>query len=217
MLLAIDTATRTISLALSDGQSILAETTWRTANHHTIELAPALHDMLARAGVKPADLTALAVTRGPGSYAGLRIGMSLAKGLSLAASPPLPIVAISTLDVTAAAQPHLADHLYAVAQAGRQRINVGTYDWAMEGGWHPQGEPFITTWEKMLLSVDKKIQVAGEIDAAGYNLLTDHPAVIAASPGMGLRRAGFLAEIAFHQLASGAAADPATAAPIYLT
>lgn len=217
MLLAIDTATRTISLALSDGQSILAETTWRTANHHTIELAPALRDVLARAGVEPAALTALAVTRGPGSYTGLRIGMSLAKGLSLAASPSLPIIAVPTLDVTAAAQPHLADRLCAVAQAGRQRINVGYYVWTADSGWCPQNEPFITTWDKMLLSVHGKIQVAGEIDAAGYDVLTDHPAVIVASPGMSLRRAGFLAEIAFRQLAAGAAADPASAAPIYLT
>jgi len=146
MLLAIDTATRTVSLALSDGQNILAESTWQTANHHTVELTPALHELLERVGVSPHNLTALAVTRGPGSYTGLRIGMSLAKGLALAASPPLPIVSIPTLDVTAAAQPHRADRLCAVAQAGRKRVNAGYYRWDEDEGWQADGAPFITDW-----------------------------------------------------------------------
>lgn len=217
MLLAIDTATRSVSLALSDGQNILAESTWQTANHHTVELTPALHDLLARAGVSPSSLTALAVTRGPGSYTGLRIGMSLAKGLALAATPPLPIVTIPTLDVTAYAQPHHAHQLCAIAQAGRKRINAGTYRWEKDEGWLAEGDPFITVWSELLERLEGDLQIAGEIDAAGRETLSHAPNIRIASPAAGLRRASFLAELAHRQLAAGYPADPATAALIYLT
>ena len=216
MLLAIDTATRSVSLALSDGQNILAESTWQTANHHTVELTPALHDLLARAGISPASLTSLAVTRGPGSYTGLRIGMSLAKGLALAATPPLPIVSVPTLDVTAAAQPHLTERLCAIAQAGRKRINAGIYLWDEDQGWLADGEPFISMWADLLDRLKGDWQIAGEIDTAGHEALSHAPDIIATSPAEGLRRAGYLAELAYRELAAGSPADPASAAPIYL-
>ncbi|HOA23114.1 MAG TPA: tRNA (adenosine(37)-N6)-threonylcarbamoyltransferase complex dimerization subunit type 1 TsaB [Aggregatilineales bacterium] len=217
MILAIDTATRNVSLALHDGHEVIAEMTWRTANHHTVELTPALSDMLRYSGVTPADLTALAVTLGPGSYTGLRIGMSLAKGIALAASPPLPLVGIPTLDVVAAAQPHEAERLVAVAQAGRRRINAGLYEWG-EAGWQSTGEPFITTWEKLLDRLETTTQVAGEIDAAGAELLAAVPnRVIVASPAQNVRRAGYLAELALRRLQAGAPADAAAIAPVYLS
>ena len=89
MLLALDTATRNISLALHDGQAVLAEQTWRSAQHPTAELAPQVALLLLRAGLQPAGLQAVAVAIGPGSYTGLRIGLGLAKGLALAQAIPL--------------------------------------------------------------------------------------------------------------------------------
>jgi tRNA threonylcarbamoyladenosine biosynthesis protein TsaB len=215
MILAIDTATRMIGLALHDGSQLCAESTWRTANHHTVELTPALDRMLTRVGVSTADLTALAVTLGPGSYTGLRIGMSLAKGLALAATPPLPIVGVPTLDVVAAAQPHVVDRLCAVAQAGRGRINAGFYDWAGEAGWQSGKQPVIMSWETLVEQIDKPTQVAGEVDAAGREALAANGAAIVANAALSLRRAGFLAELALRQLRAGASADPAVIAPVY--
>ncbi|MBN1121617.1 MAG: tRNA (adenosine(37)-N6)-threonylcarbamoyltransferase complex dimerization subunit type 1 TsaB [Anaerolineae bacterium] len=221
MLLAIDTATRTISIAIHDGQSILAEETWRTANHHTVELTPALQHLFDRAGITPADLTALAVALGPGSYTGLRIGMSLAKGLALAASPPLPIVGIPTLDIVAAAQPHLAERLCAITQAGRGRINAAFYDWHPESGWlsdRAGDAPFICTWDELLPRFGQPTQVAGEIDAQGREKLSAVPGrVLIANGSNCLRRAGFLAESALKKLESGAETNPALLVPIYLS
>ncbi len=221
MLLAIDTATRTISIAIHDEQSILAEETWRTANHHTVELTPALQRLFDRAGITPGDLTALAVALGPGSYTGLRIGMSLAKGLALAASPPLPIVGIPTLDIVASAQPHGVERLCAVTQAGRGRINAAFYDWHPESGWQPdqaESGPFICTWDELLPRLDQPTQVAGEIDAQGREKLSAVPGnALVASAAHCLRRAGFLAESALKKLESGGEANPALLVPIYLS
>jgi tRNA threonylcarbamoyladenosine biosynthesis protein TsaB len=217
MLLAIDTATRIVSLALHDGTAILAEETWRTADHHTVELTPALQGLLARVGIEAAGLTALAAALGPGSYTGLRIGLSLAKGLALAASPPLPLIGIPTLDVVAAAQPHTTDTLVAVTQAGRRRINAGFYGWRADG-WQAEGDPFITTWGELSERLDGLAQVAGEVDAEGYEILAGRSdRVIIASAALGLRRAGFMAELALRRLQAGAAADAASTAPIYLS
>ncbi|GAB4467950.1 MAG: tRNA (adenosine(37)-N6)-threonylcarbamoyltransferase complex dimerization subunit type 1 TsaB [Anaerolineae bacterium] len=217
MILAIDTATRIVSIALHDGSHILAESTWRSAGHHTVEVAPALQHMLERAQVAPADLAAIAVPRGPGSYTGLRIGMSLAKGLALASSPPLPLIAVPTLDITAYAQPPLRPYLCAVAQAGRRRINAGFYRHAGDR-WAPQGESFIATWQDLIPRLSEPVLVAGEIDAQGAELLSalgDH--VLAAPERQGLRRASSLAEIACHRLRVGQLDDTPSLAPIYLS
>lgn len=217
MILAIDTATRNVSLALHDGSQVVTESTWRTANHHTVELTPALDAMLARSGVSVAHLGALAVTLGPGSYTGLRIGLSLAKGIALAASPPLPLVGVPTLDVVAAAQPHRASRLCAVAQAGRQRVNAQFYDWA-SAGWQSAGEPFITTWAALAARLDGSTQVAGEIDAQGHAALgAVLPPALIAGGAAGLRRAGYLAELGLEKLRAGAPADAAALAPVYLS
>jgi tRNA threonylcarbamoyladenosine biosynthesis protein TsaB len=103
MLLALDTSTRTIGVALYDGLRVLGEMVWTSDGFHTVELAPAVADSLARAGLQMKDLQALAVATGPGSFTGLRIGMALGKGMALARR--LPLVGVRTLDVLAAAQP----------------------------------------------------------------------------------------------------------------
>ena len=82
MLLAIDTSTAWISLALYDGNFIQYEATWQAQHHHTVALAPALAEMFQKTGLKGEDLTGLAVALGPGSFTSLRIGLAAAKGLA---------------------------------------------------------------------------------------------------------------------------------------
>ncbi len=219
MLLAIDTATRIMSLALHDGRALLAEETWHTANNHTAELAPAIRSLLERCEVTLNDLTALAVSIGPGSFTGLRIGVALAKGL--AAARRLPLVGVSTLDTLAAAQPQYPRHaLITVVEAGRGRIITATYRWG-KGEWVNRGEPRLMDWETLLANIDGPAYVTGDIDAEGYEALKmmedgENPVKIS-SPALRLRRAGFLAETALARLAEGGESfDPARVAPLYV-
>ncbi|MBN1935406.1 MAG: tRNA (adenosine(37)-N6)-threonylcarbamoyltransferase complex dimerization subunit type 1 TsaB [Anaerolineae bacterium] len=99
LLLAIDTATHFAGLALYDGDIVRAEQYWLSQNNHSVELMPALVDMLAQQGFAPRDLSAVGVTIGPGSFTGLRIGLSVAKGLAMANK--LIILGVPTLDVQA--------------------------------------------------------------------------------------------------------------------
>ena len=84
MLLAVDTATATASVALYDlaNHLLLAESTWQARRRHTQELLTTAQGLLAQIGAQAAQLTALAVTTGPGSFTGVRIGLSTIKGLA---------------------------------------------------------------------------------------------------------------------------------------
>ena len=99
MILAIDTATRMASIALYDATGVLAEETWRSQNNHSVELMPAVMRLVERQQKTLSDISGVAVSLGPGSFTGLRSGLSLAKGLCLALQTP--IVGVPTLQVTA--------------------------------------------------------------------------------------------------------------------
>jgi len=213
VLLALDTATRVLSLALHDGQHIPYEATWHTANNHTVDLTPAIEDALARCDVQPQALRAVAVALGPGSFTGLRIGLGVAKGLALAWG--LPLVGVPTLEITAAGVPRSEGTLIAVLQAGRTRICAQPFAWE-RGAWCATAPAVITSWERLLADVDAPTLVAGEVDEAGRAHIAAMPNVRIASGAVSLRRAGFLAEIAWERLRAGRTDDPRTLAPIYL-
>ena len=215
MILAIDTATRWLGLALHDGQSVLAETGWRLGNTHTVELAPAVASMLERAKIDATDLSAIAVAIGPGSYTGLRIGLGLAKGLALANQTRL--IGVPTLDIVAASQPQFEGQLVAVCEAGRTRICAGSYQWDKKKGWQSAGEPTIETWEDLLSNVEEPAIFAGEISEAGAKLIrASKTSFELASAATSVRRAGCLAEIGWTRLRRGRIDDPAELVPIYL-
>lgn len=226
MLLAIDTATDTASLALHDGSRVRVEYTWESARRHTVELVPRLLAALEQVGLGAEHLSGVAVTRGPGSFTGLRVGIAVAKGLALARG--LPLVGVPTLDVVAAAQGRDRRPLCAVLQAGRGRICVATYRWRAagrylatgrwrDGGWNAREAPRLTTWQVLVEATAEPTLFCGEIDPAGAEALAPlgERAVLLPAAAR-LRRAGFLAELAWHRLHRGETDDPATLAPLYL-
>ncbi len=125
MLLAIDTSTVQIGIALYDGSQVLAESVWTSRQHHTTQLAPALASLLSRTGVSMEMVGALGVALGPGSFTSLRVGLALVKGIALARK--LPVIGISTMDVIAAAQPLSKIRLAVILQAGRGKLAWGLY------------------------------------------------------------------------------------------
>ena len=228
MLLAVDTSTEQIGIALGDGDQIAAEWLWYSRQYHTVELAPALEGLLRVAGKSMDDVEAISVAIGPGSYTALRVGLSLAKGIAV--SRGIPIIGIPTLDVVAAAQPQGPTPLAAVLRAGRGRVALGWYKPASSSPrtgapsrrkgqdfWEAGGEVELTTVDALAKSIEKPTLVAGELTAAERQRLARKKVkVILAAPHLCVRRPSLLAEIGWHCLQSGQVDDAASLSPIYL-
>ncbi|HQE94191.1 MAG TPA: tRNA (adenosine(37)-N6)-threonylcarbamoyltransferase complex dimerization subunit type 1 TsaB [Anaerolineae bacterium] len=209
MLLAIDTATARASIALHDGQTLRSECTWEATQRHTTTLAAHIAQMFETSAVTSADLTAVAVCIGPGSHTGVRVGVALAKGMAI--SCQLPLIGVSTLDILASAQPADDKPLYAVFAAGRKRAGYARYRWA-DGLWRAETEVAVVSWDELSARIVEPAVLVGEIEAVALPV----PASITLpAPACHLRRAGFLADLAWGRLRAGDIDDPATLQPLY--
>lgn len=214
MLLAMDTSTQWVGLALFDGAQVAGEMLWRTQHHHTVELAPAVEAMLRRCGVKPTDLTSLAVALGPGSFTSLRIGLAVAKGMALALN--LPVAGVPTLDILAAAQPVSDLPMLVTLQAGRGRMAVGSYINIL-GQWQSQGDAKITTLNDLSATIHKPTIVCGELDGEERRVLARKRVnVQLASPAACMRRPSYLAELGWQRIQDGKVDDVIALSPIYI-
>ena len=214
MLLAIDTSTAQVGLALYDGNQILSEMTWTTRQHHTTELAPALSGLLNRCGVPMDMVSALGVAVGPGSFTSLRVGLSLVKGIALARH--IPVIGISTLDIIAAVQPAGKHPLAVVIQAGRKRIAVGWYK-CLKNEWQAQGEVKGATIDELADEIESPTYVAGELSSDDRSRLARKRVnSLLASPVYCIRRPSILADLAWERWQKNEVDDAATLAPVYL-
>ncbi|MDO9379532.1 MAG: tRNA (adenosine(37)-N6)-threonylcarbamoyltransferase complex dimerization subunit type 1 TsaB [Nocardioidaceae bacterium] len=130
LVLALDTASPTVSVALHDGTSVLASVTGADAMHHGEQLAPAIARALAEAGRAMGDVTAVATGVGPGPFTGLRVGVVTAR--TLGASLGVPVHGVCSLDVVAEqARAEGRDGTFAVAtDARRKEVYWAAYETA---------------------------------------------------------------------------------------
>lgn len=216
-LLAIDTATQTMSIALHDGDRLLAECTQLAGRAHNAQLVPLIARTMRQVGVKSEGLTALAVATGPGSYTGVRIGVAVAKGL--AAPRDLPLVPVTTLETLAVAVPHYRESpsMLVVLPAGRKRIIYAEY-WPMGNRWAESQPAKIGDWQQVLADYARPMLFTGEISAEGLAMIRANPDHTIVPAPLRLRRAGHMAQIAWARLREkGAQSFSAErVAPIYL-
>lgn len=125
LLLAFDTATPAVTVALHDGSRVIAEESAVDARRHGELLAVSIEKVLREAGVGPADLTEIAVGTGPGPYTGLRAGLMTAK--VLASALRIPAGGFCTLDIIAAAATANRDFLVAT-DARRREVYWALYE-----------------------------------------------------------------------------------------
>jgi tRNA threonylcarbamoyladenosine biosynthesis protein TsaB len=124
-ILAVDTATKSCSVAIIDAGFLSAELTTLRDQTHSKHLMELIHNGLGMSGISAAELDGLAVTIGPGSFTGLRIGVSTIKGMAQALDKP--VVGISSLDVLAW---QCADRSYlicALLDARKGEVYAATY------------------------------------------------------------------------------------------
>jgi tRNA threonylcarbamoyl adenosine modification protein YeaZ len=218
--LAFDTATPAVTVALHDGTHVLAETTTVDARRHGELLASSIDAVLAEAGAGRLDITAVAVGTGPGPYTGLRAGLVTARVLGSALG--VPVYGVCTLDVVAAGVASTgtaAGQGFIVATDARRReVYWARYD---ADGRRLDG-PAVGFPADVAGTV-----VAGTVAETAAGRAANSPGILTAGMGALLYpgvlgepiepcypAAGTLAGIAAHQLAAG---EPGSGAePIYL-
>ena len=215
MLLAIDTSTDTASLALAQDNTVLAELTWRSKQNHTTQLLPNLNQLFKLTESDVKSLTAIIVAQGPGSFNGLRVGVSAAKGLAF--SLGIPIIGINSLEVAAYQYAETGLPICAIFNAGRSEIATATYQ-KKNRKWQQLMAADIVTVAHRCSQITGKTLFCGEFlpTVAGQikELLKKNAVIPPQIPDF--KRASFLLELGQQRLNSGNIDDAVTLQPIYL-
>ncbi|EAC3131170.1 tRNA (adenosine(37)-N6)-threonylcarbamoyltransferase complex dimerization subunit type 1 TsaB [Listeria monocytogenes] len=130
MILGMDTSSDTMTIALFNEGVVLGEYTTNLKKNHSVRLLPAISALMEECGVKPTDLEKIAVAKGPGSYTGLRIGVTVAKTMAWDAG--IPIVGISSLALLAENGLYFPGKVVALMDARRGNVYAGVYQ-AIQG------------------------------------------------------------------------------------
>jgi tRNA threonylcarbamoyladenosine biosynthesis protein TsaB len=209
-LLAIDTSTEQASIALFDGHH-LAELTWPAGRDQTVSVLNQIDHLLTLNKLTVADLAAVSVATGPGMFNGLRVGMSVAKGLAFSAS--LPLIGVPTLAAVVLPFTECGLPIIAVLPAGRGRLL-----WARsENG--ELADPRNGTPEELAEDIapdNTDVLLCGEINPNYRESLATLPLLRIPPLSGGVCRASAVAELARQRFQAGDVDDPVTLEPTYL-
>lgn len=217
MLLAIDTSTPQIGLALFDGHKVIADQNWFSGQMHTVELAPSVIQLLERCGSSIEDIDGIGVAIGPGSFTSLRVGLSFVKGLSFARN--IPVASVNSLDILAnGVKINTTAPLYCALPAGRGRHACNHYVQNKKGKslWRANGEQRIMNVQDLADSIDNDCYLCGDFTEAEKATLNTNDKIELLSPVFAIRRAAVLAYLAHYKLRAGDADDAFDLSPNYL-
>lgn len=125
--LAIDTSNQTLAVAVVDGQEVLGQSQTMAIKNHSTALMPAIDGLMQAVGMAPKELEQIVVAKGPGSYTGLRIGVTTAK--TLAQTLNIPLIGVSSLKTVAANCVGVSQVIVPLFDARRQNVYAGAYQW----------------------------------------------------------------------------------------
>jgi tRNA threonylcarbamoyladenosine biosynthesis protein TsaB len=154
-LLILETSGRTGRVALALGAELRGERRLDEARRHARDLAPAVAELLAEQGWRPADVQAVIVSRGPGSYTGLRVGIMSAKTFAYATGCAL--MAVDTFAAIARQAPEGVIHVDVLADAQQDKVYVQPFA-RRDDGWCPGGELAIRPFADWL--ADREVDAA---------------------------------------------------------
>jgi len=206
--LAVDTTTERGSVALAEDDTVRGEVRLLSPAGHSKRLLPAVDFLLGALGLRPADIEAFAVTTGPGSFTGLRVGLSTVQGLALGSGRPC--LGVSALDVLAARVAGVAPATVAVMDAYRGEVYARVYD----GEGRPTGPPAVEAPAAVLARAPAGAAFVGDGVERYPEIFGSRPEAVLAARGLYL--AGSLARLAAPRLRAGEGTAPADLRPLYL-
>ena len=185
--------------------------TWHTQRNHSVELLPNIDRLLVEAGRTKRDIEAVFVDIGPGGYAGLRVGVSIAKALAHGLGVPIAGIGRLELDAHGVAAEAAGGRIVAVHAAGR-----GEAAWAAyrdRDGWREESAPHIDGREALYAAIRAEDAVTGDIDSELADVIQRASAVALSAHR---HRVVALAELGHARLAAERVDHAATLVPLYL-
>ena len=217
LILAFETSAKACSAALHDGQKLLAESYQNTGLTHSQTLMVMAEDLLKACGKTAAEVTHLAVAAGPGSFTGVRIGVSAAKGFAWGAE--LPVYGVSTLESMALSLGAMDGHVCCCMDARRKQVYNAVF-LAENGRLTRISEDRAISLEELkqeLSHIDGPIYLVGDGAELTFRTLgADLPELIMPPEHRRQQRASGVALAAIEAMNRGECADGAALQPNYL-
>ncbi|GAF96056.1 unnamed protein product, partial [marine sediment metagenome] len=148
-ILAVETSTRTLSIAIRDQNSVLAEYKGDGGLRHSQDLIPGINSLLKKINSKLSDIDCFAISIGPGSFTGLRIGVSILKGLNLVTG--IPIIAVPSLDVIAYNAADMPHDICVIVDAKKNNLYASLYK-------KGKNNDIIRIWDYLLITADELVK-----------------------------------------------------------
>jgi tRNA threonylcarbamoyladenosine biosynthesis protein TsaB len=212
VLLAIDTSTDNAGLALYDGEW-LSESTWNAGRNQTVGLLEEIRRLLESNHLEFDSIRAIGVAVGPGTFNGLRVGLSTAKGLAYGLS--VPILGVDTLEIVAYPFRRMNQSIRAFVPAGRGRAVCADYRRRNER-WGRHGELRNIPFAQLVERVAEPMLLVGEFPSGTGIDIADDSLIELPSVAERTRRPGILAEIAYRRWDANDTDDIAGLEPMYV-
>lgn len=215
-ILAADTSSISGSIALLDGASIVAEWTLRSAQTHNRRLLGSIDDLLRHAGWSLGDIDGYAVACGPGSFTGLRIGMTTLKMLAWTRGGLY--AAVPSLDALALPFAFSQTPVCAMVDARKKEVFCAIFQPDGKGNLSIVMPYSAMSPSALAERIDRQVIFCGD----GWPLYKDlirrklGALAVGAPPAFNLIRAGFVGELASRKFSKGEQDDPATSIPLYV-
>ncbi|OGP60273.1 MAG: tRNA (adenosine(37)-N6)-threonylcarbamoyltransferase complex dimerization subunit type 1 TsaB [Deltaproteobacteria bacterium RBG_13_49_15] len=214
-LLAIDTAAKSCSVAIVGNHILLCEISTTSEETHSKRLMEMIHKSFSLSGLSVSDIDGFAVTRGPGSFTGLRIGISTLKGLAMASG--MPVVGVSTLDALASQSPPFNGLVCPMLDARKNEVYIARYRFARNGLKKEIDEQVLSP-ERALTGIEEPCYMIGEGAVRYREAIRDilGPLAIFAPPGQHAIRASSVAFLSMEAFCSGRTETPEALVPRYI-
>lgn len=217
LILAFETSAKAASVALHDGQKLLAESYQNTGMTHSQTLMVMAEDLLKQCGLLPTDVTHVAVAAGPGSFTGVRIGVAAAKGFAWGAE--LPCYGVSTLEAMAKNRGIYDGYVCACMDARRSQVYNAVF-YVNCGAWERVTPDRAISLEDLCreeMEVAAPIYLVGDGAELTYRTLASRSANLVLPPEhLQHQRAAGVALVAAEQIAAGVTGDAQALQPNYL-
>lgn len=219
LILALDTSAKPVSCALAEGERVIAEFYANTGLTHSQTLMPMIENLLNVAGKTVAQLDAIAVNAGPGSFTGVRIGVSAVKGIAFAHK--IPCISISTLESMAEKTAGIPQTVICCLMDARcQQVYAALFEKDGEGNLIRLAEDEALTMAQMeerLLTMGRPVILVGDGSAMCYRVWKDTvPNVCLAPAAVRYQSAASTAMVGLRRFADGQVITAEELQPLYL-